>query len=675
LSAEQLKEQGAALARSHHIAGRPGPDRLLPRLADNQQVITRAVGLLEQAAQQQRRITPASEWLIDNIHLIEEQIRIARRHLPRGYSRELPQLEDGPSSGYPRVYDIALNAISHGDGRIDVEGLIGLVAAYQGVSPLRVGELWAIPIMLRLALIENLRRVSARIIADRQDQNLADAWADRLTEVAESDPKHLVLVLADMVRSGPPMASSFVAELTRRLQGRSAALAMPLAWIEHWLGDAGHTTEHLVQTEAQQQAADQVSISNAIGSIRFLSIMDWRDFVEAMSLVEQRLRADPAGTYGQMDFATRDNYRHVVERIARRGRRDEVDVAQAAIDLATARAGVAGSDDVQAHVGYYLIDAGLADLRDKVAPHRGPFAARDAAVGQLPLPAYLLPIALFVALASYDMLSGTGAAFGRGPLLALAIGLAVIALSELGISLANWAATLLVLPRTLPRLDFSTGIPADARTMVVVPTMFGDEAGLAALAEALEVRFLANRDGNLHFALLTDFFDADEAVLPADEALLAAAERTIDALNARHAPETRNRFFLFHRPRRWNAGEKRYIAHERKRGKLAALNRFLRRGDGRDFLLIAGNTDALGHVRYVITLDSDTQLPRDAGRKFAGTMAHPLNRARFDERRTRVTRGYGILQPRVGASMSGQRRSWYARINGTEPGIDPYTRA
>ncbi len=675
LSAEQLAGQGALLAGSHRIAERARPDRLLARLADNQRVIERAVAMLETAVQEQRRLTPAGEWLIDNIHLIQEQIRIAQRHLPKGYSRELPQLAAGPSAGHPRVYDIALTAISHGDGRIDTEGLSGLIAAYQRVSPLQMGELWAIPIMLRLALIEGLRRVSVRIIADRVDRNLADGWADRLTEIAREDPKHLVLVLADMVRSGPPMASSFVAELVRRLHGQGAALAMPLAWIEHWLADAGHGTAHLVQVESQHQAADQVSVSNAIGSIRYLAMIDWREFVEAHSVVESRLREDPAGTYGQMDFATRDQYRHVVERLAKRGKRAEVDVVEAAIDLAKAAAASAGTDDVQAHVGYYLIEAGLARLQQQVAPRRHPFGARDASIGAAPMSLYLLPIALLVALACYGLLDSAGGALGRGWLAALAVGMGVVAFSELGISLVNWLATQRVLPRTLPRLDFSQGIPAHARTLVVVPTMFGDTATLSALAESLEVRFLANRDDNLAFALLTDFFDADAAVLPGDEALLQAAEREIDALNLRYAPDHRNRFYLFHRPRLWNPREGRFIAHERKRGKLAALNRFLRGGVGKDFLRIFGNTDRMGHVRYVITLDTDTQLPRDAARKFAGTLAHPLNRARFDEKRNCVTRGYGILQPRVGSSMSGQRRSWYARIHGTEPGIDPYTRA
>ena len=260
---------------------------------DNEALLVAVRALLTEAVNTDRRITPAGEWLLDNFYLIEEQIRTARRHLPKGYSRELPRLADGPSAGLPRVYDIALETISHGDGRLDTDGLGDFVSAYQEVMPLSIGELWAIPIMLRLALLENLRRVAARIGADREDRNRADYWADQMTAIAEKDPKSLILVIADMARSGPPMVGSFVAEFARRLQGKGPALALPLTWIEQRLSEDGLTIEHLVQSENQQQAADQVSISNSISSLRFLGAANWRDFVEARSVVERTLREDP----------------------------------------------------------------------------------------------------------------------------------------------------------------------------------------------------------------------------------------------------------------------------------------------------------------------------------------------------------------------------------------------
>ncbi len=348
---------------------------------------------LTTAVSASHRISPAGEWLLDNFHLIEEQIGTAKRHLPRGYSRELPRLEFGPSAGLPRVYDIALETISHGDGRVDVEGLSRFVTAYQSVTSLKLGELWAIPIMLRLALIENLRRVGMRIALSRAERDLANTWADRMMGTAERDPKSLILVIADMARSTPPMGSAFVAELARRLQGQSAALAMALTWIEQWLAESHLTIEQLVQSENQQQASDQVSISNSIGSLRSLSAIDWREFVESISVVEQILRQDPQGVYGAMEFATRDRYRHATERIARQGNLTEAEVAAKAIQLAQENTAGKGRDSRQAHVGFYLIDGGVSEL-ERAAGVEISFAETWRRVMQrFPLAAYLGSIA------------------------------------------------------------------------------------------------------------------------------------------------------------------------------------------------------------------------------------------------------------------------------------------
>ena len=342
-SADQMEQHGKSLAALHTLSKSRPQNRLLRRLDENEQVLLETCELLTTAVKARRRIAPAGEWLLDNFYLIEEQIRTARQHLPKGYSRGLPRLAQGPSSGLPRVYDLALQAISHGDGRVDSVTLGRFIAAYQSVEPLTLGELWAIPIMLRLALIENLRRVGARIMVSRVHLNAAQDWANRMMEIAESDPKSLILVIADMARSNPPMEGSFVAELARRLQGHGPALALPLTWIEQRLAETSRTIEQLVRSETQQQAADQVSISNTIGSLRHLGAMDWRVFVESMSLVEQALREDIGGAYGRMEFATRDRYRHVVARLAKRSRHTEAEVARAAISLA--REGAAARGD------------------------------------------------------------------------------------------------------------------------------------------------------------------------------------------------------------------------------------------------------------------------------------------------------------------------------------------
>jgi len=282
-SREQMEEHGQTLAAAHQAQLGRGPDPLLARLADNEAALIHARRLLTAALEAGRRIAPAGEWLLDNFYLIHEQIRTARDHYPQGYSRTLPRLLLGASAGLPRVYELALETVSHRDGRVDPESLSGFVAAYQTVAILRLGELWAIPIMLRLALIENLRCVAARLAQDRMDRNRAEDWADRMVATAETDAKSVILVVADMARSDPPMVSAFVAELARRLQGRSPALALALTWIEQRLAESGETIERLVQSENQQQAADQLSVSNSIGSLRRLAATDWREFVETLS--------------------------------------------------------------------------------------------------------------------------------------------------------------------------------------------------------------------------------------------------------------------------------------------------------------------------------------------------------------------------------------------------------
>jgi cyclic beta-1,2-glucan synthetase len=682
-SSDQMEQHGKTLAGLHKLGPGHAPDQLLARLADNEDILTKTRSLLMEAITTDRRITPAGDWLLDNFYLIEEQIRTARRHLPKGYSRELPRLRDGLSAGLPRVYDIALEIISHSDGRIDPQSLSRFVAAYQTVSVLKLGELWAIPIMLRLALIENLRRVGARIAADRLARNHADYWADRITEIAVEDPKSLILVIADMARSNPPLKSAFVAEFARRLQGQGPALAMPLTWLEQRLSECSMTIDHLVQSETQQQAADQVSMSNSIGSLRFLGAMDWREFVEAMSVVEQTLRNDIGGTYGKMDFSTRDRYRHVVEKIAKNGRLSEVEVAVAAIRLA--QNSMADTDssrveyDRKAHVGYYLIDKGLPQLEELSQVRLSAFGAIRKMSSRCPLFIYLGAISLITIIFTGGLLIQAHNDDLPDWLLAMTGILSLLCVSQLSIAIINWLATLLAIPRALPRMDFSKGIPPESRTLTIVPTMLASADGIEDLIEALEVRFLANRDENLLFGLLTDYQDAAEETLPEDEPLLLLAKLRTEELNEKYSSSRNDIFFLFHRPRTWNASEQVWMGYERKRGKLAALNALLRSRthglSGNPFSLIVGNTGILSGVKYVITLDTDTQLPRDSARQFVGAMAHPLNRAQYDEVKQRVIAGYGILQPRAAVSLPGTNRSSYARMYGSDPGIDPYTRA
>lgn len=674
-STDQMERHGITLAGSHRLSTQTLPDQLLKRLSENESVLVECSRVLTQSIPTNNRITPAGEWLLDNFYLIDEQIRTAKRHLPKGYSRELPRLTNSPCAGLPRVYDIALEAVAHGDGRIDPESLSRFVTAYQTITPLKLGELWAIPIMLRLALIENLRRISIRIAAGKIDQDLADSWANQMIGIAEQEPKSLILIVADMARSKPPMTTQFVSEFTRNLQGKGSALTLPLTWIEQLLAESNLTIEQLVQMENQQQAADQVSISNSIGSLRVLGAMDWQAFVESVSIVEYILCQDPADAYAKMDFATRDHYRHIVENIARYSPQSEQDIARQALLMAQESIKAESPEHRSVHIGFYLIDKGLPALEQK-ADMRLPLGeALQQQMSKFPLLCFLGAISVLT-LSFTTYLAVIGYTEGlRNAQLAVLIGLSVLATSQLAITLVNWLVTLFATPHTLPRMDFSLEIPEQYRTLVVVPTLLSSVQNIEELIEALEVRFLANRDDNLHFGLLTDFNDALEESTTHDNPLLQLLSAGIQQLNEKYPKAVGDSFFLFHRPRRWNPHDRVWMGYERKRGKLAALNALLRGGNTDSFALIVGNVKVLSDVKYVITLDTDTQLPRNAAKQLVGAMAHPLNQACYDPQKHRVVEGYGILQPRVSTSLAGADSTRFAQLFGGEQGIDPYTRA
>ena len=679
-SSDQMDRHGKVLAKAHKLQKGLPFDRLLKRLEDNEKTLLEVRNLLVESIRADQTVTPASEWLLDNFYLVEEQIVIARKHLPKGYSEALPYLADGISAGMPRVYDIVLEIIAHSDGRVDAHNLASFIASYQAETILTLGELWAIPIMLRLAVIENLRRLAGKIALDAIDHNLADHWADKMMTAVKDRPGDLILVIADMARSKPVLTSHFVASFTRMLQGNGPSLALPLNWIEQQLTASGTSSNDLVLQENQKQAIDQVSVRNSIGTLRFIGAIDWREFVETLSSVEQVLREDISGTYPLMDFATRDRYRHVVERISKSSGLSETEIAKKAIELTKQNKTYDPGSKRKEHVGYYLIDNGLEELEHAGSAKHKIGLKINRAAAKIPVFIYIFSI-FFLAIAlatglfyiAYEYLQYS-IDYSWAILTVVGV-LSFFGCLQLAVSLVNWLSTILVAPHILPRMDYSGGIPTECRSLVVIPTLLSGEAYIEELIEGLEIRYLANREDNLHFGLLTDFMDADSETLPQDENLVELVKKRIEQLNEKYRGPEASTFYLFHRPRKWNPREKKWMGYERKRGKLSALNAFLRDSSRNDFSVVIGDLDMLTNIKYVITLDSDTQLPRESAWKFIATMAHPLNHPVYDPNKKRVTTGYGILQPRVESSIPKNAVSRYLRMQGYLSGIDPYTKA
>jgi cyclic beta-1,2-glucan synthetase len=668
LGVERLEERARALAAGFTLSRHPrrGPHRLLRRLTDDARVLRQAYGLLAGDVRRGEAMGPAAEWLLDNFHLVEGEIREIRHHLPTRYYLQLPKLATRELSGTARVYAVAVELLRYSDARLDLERLVRFMNAFQTVAPLSLGELWAWPSMLKLALIEHVRRLSEELLESRTGRREADRHFDdfeRESAIGRLPALPEVLHVA------------FVDQLLQRMREPGAGAADLRKQLEERLAAAGATVEDAVRAEHQRQAMNHVSMENSITSLRLCATLDWNQYVERASLIEQVLQRDPPGTYARMDFASRDRYRHAVEELAEPTGEAQVRVALRAIESARQAAETQGLDSGAAHVGHHLIGRGRRDLEVDVAHHpgleqrlrRGLFA--HATFFYLGTIAVLSALAVAVAVA-------VARAQHSPPWTWVWVGaVTLIPASDLAVALVQRIAHRLVRPRPLPRLDLRGGVPEAARTMVIVPTILSSVEGAQALVERLEVHALGNMDPRIHFALLTDFPDAACEHLPGEAEALEAAVAGIRALNTRYAPDTADRFHLFHRARRWNPSEGTWMGWERKRGKIEEFNRLLRGATDTSFAVQVGDPGILPHVRYCITLDSDTRLPRDVARQLIGVIEHPLNRPRLDPKLRRVVAGYGILQPRISVTFASAAGSLFARVYAGHTGVDPYTTA
>ena len=666
LSVERLDERARSLAARFTVdPSRRSARSVFPRFDDNVRLLREAYRTLADDVHRGEFVTAAAEWLLDNYHLVASEIRDVRQNLPRGYYRELPKLAAREQAGNARVYALAVELIRHSDSRLDRAQLVRYLDAFQAVAPLTIGELWAWPSMLKLALVENLRRLAEEALAARAARRAADAYVARIDAEGKGVPPPLPRALHP----------ALVVQLLQRVREYGPRLSAVRRGLEAHLAGQRATAEEAIRGEHQREAAAQVSVANVITSLRLCSTLDWTEYVETVSLVERVLQRDPAGVHGRMEFLSRDRYRHAVEELAERTGEAQLRVALRAVESARQAAEAEGSAARAAHVGYHLIGKGRRELEADLAWRPGPrkrlrrFAFAHATA------VFLGGIALATA-----ALVGAGVAYARhsgGPPWAQ-VGVALLLLlpaSEVAIGVVQRLAARFAPPRRLPRLDLSAGIPEDARTLVVVPTLLTSVGGVARLLEHLEVLALGNLDPRIHFAILGDFADAAARDLPGDAAILAAARSGVEALNERLGEGRGDRFFLFHRVRQWNPAEGVWMGWERKRGKLEELNRLLRGASDTSFEVQVGEPSVLPSVRYCITLDSDTRLPRDGAKKLVCVIAHPLNRPHFDPDSGRVTEGYGILQPRVSVTTASAAGSRFARIFSGHTGVDPYTTA
>ncbi|MEJ7758324.1 MAG: glucoamylase family protein [Gemmatimonadaceae bacterium] len=672
--ADRLAKHSRNIARKHRLLPprkQRGHGPLLERLDDTRRVLSRVHDRLSDAAERGVDISPAGEWLLDNAYIVQEHVREIRTNLPGGYYQELPKLANGTLADYPRVYDVAIELIAHTEGHLSLENITLFVQEYQKVTALKMGELWAIPTMLRLGLVENIRRMSLRVSARLDEVELADRWAKRLMLANDESPAALTRELDSFIDEHPAFTPIFVTRFLHQIRGYQVNFT-PLIWLEQWIAEDGPSAEVAVTRSNRMTAMTQVTVANCITSLRTIARLDWKDFVESQSVTEKILRKDVTGCYPTMLFGTRDHYRHVVEHIAKQTKKEEEEVARAALALSISSENK--GDVRRSHIGYYLIDEGRFDLERETGytpplkesiyrwTQRHPTFLYFGGIAT----ATLMLISLVFSVIEPETIGLRIAVFL----------LALVPANEIGIGIVNQLVTLLLPPHILPKMEFrEDGIPDANRTAVVVPTLFGSVKAVTEALEHIEVQYLANRDPNLFFAILSDLTDSPTETRESDAEILQSATSGIAELNEKYSRDESDVFYLFHRRRLWNEQQGVWMGWERKRGKLGQFNRYLR-GHAEDaFATVTGDPTMLRSVKFVITLDSDTVLPRDAAQMLVGAIAHPLNTPEYDPQLGRIVRGYGIFQPRVGVSLTSAHASHFAAIHSGHPGVDPYTTA
>jgi len=688
---EQLQELVNAMSSNYREASPGKPGRVLQAALPGRDLVGRDLVLYEswlaeahryfrETSHQNETLSYASEWVLDNYYIIRQALKQIKEDLPSGYYRQLPKLTGGPLKDFPRIYAVARAVLSYQHLLLDPIDLQTILIQFQEDVPLTMGELWALPIFLRYGLIEFLAHALVSAIHPPNLPNLPAA------------PPHLL-------GNRDPLSA--------------------------WNISAG-------------EAANNDSVANIILSLRTISEQNWSDFFESVSCVERMLRGDPAGIYSQMTFKTRDLYRKEIETLSFATGRDENELAEIVLNLAHAaisdcpavsqegaatgyttfmdtppgkdgRAHVLDHPGLtyhSAHVGEYLLGKGRSVLEQQIGYHPSVKTALKRWVFLHASAFYfsgtlLLTILILMTLALAARLPEI---LSVAPLQWVAIfslaAMLLIPVLTVSTSLVNWLITLLIRPRILPKLNFKDKIPDPFQTLVVIPSLITSREEIDSLANQLEMHYLRNPETGLLFALLTDFSDADSESLPEDAGLVQYALTAIETLNTKYeypspASDTMGvpgdgrvesacqvsgkTFYLLHRKRLWNPSERRWIGWERKRGKLHELNLLLRGGTNLSFISQSGDMAAkkggLQGVRFVITLDSDTILPRGAACRLAGTLAHPLNRAAFDDTTGQVLSGYTVLQPRMEIHPRSANRSWFTRFFAGDAGLDLYTLA
>ena len=658
LNREQLQSYMEKIAVSYEIS--PTSDiKTYPinRLQENFKFIQKTYNILNEHIKRKISIHPAGEWLLDNFYIIEETVKNITNTLSEKKYKKFQGISNGTYKGFARIYVLATEIVAYTDNKIDDEVLNSSLLAYKRKKSLSMEEIWNLRVFLDLAIIENIRGICEKIYISQIQKYKVEEIVERLIEKKDSAHQEYKKI-KENTKLYQNSSYPFIEYMSYKLKKYGKIGNSFLAVLEEQVNKLGLTASDVIRKEHFDIAIQKVLMGNSITSIREIKRINFLELFEKINGVEEILKQDPADVYEKMDYKTKEIYRNKIKELSEKTKISEIYIAKKTLELAQN-----GRSLKKRHIGYYLIDNGENVLYSKLG-------LKEKRYKLTPIK-YITYIYLLTFILSVLTFCCMHNKIGTGLSVVIAL-FAVIPISEIVIQIINYILVKTVKPKPIPKLSLSGGIEEKNSTIVVIPTILSSKEKVQELFKKIEVYYWANKDENLYFALLGDCTSSKKEIETFDSEIIEEGIKQSKILNQKYAKNQKEKFFFLYRNRTWSKGEKCYLGWERKRGMLCQFN---------DFLLTGNNcfrTNTIKeklNIKYVITLDSDTNLTLGSAKELIGAMAHVLNKPVIDKTRNIVTQGHALIQPRIGIDLISSRKSLFTKIYAGPGGTDFYTNA
>ena len=670
LDKKQLENHLQKIAANHNLVNKSAKETYpIPQLLKNYEIIKMVYNLLNEHVKLGINTHPAGEWLLDNFYVIEEIVKQIQKELTLKKYMNFLGIANGKYKGFARIYVLAAEIVAYTDNKIEREDLEDYLASYQTKKTLSMEEIWNIGVFLQIAIIENIREVCEKIYSSQIQKVKAEMIVQKLiedTNTRENSIYNMKNVKKDILNDVKYPFIEYMSYILKRYGKKGYSY---LKILDEIIEMTGTTVQEVIKKEHFDIAVRKVSIGNSITSIKQIQRINFLEIFEKINGVEEILKQDPAEEYSKMDSNTKDYYRNKIKEMSKKTKISEIYIAKKILELAKENK-VNGK---KSHIGYYIIDKGIEKTYQELQYKSVKSLSNETKQKIYIITNWLLSIAFTI------MISSILNIYIRNiGIFILNLFIFLIPVSEIVVQIVQYVLSKIVKPKPIPKIDFSKGIDKENTCMVIIPTIVKNKEKVKELMNKLEVFYIANKSPNIYFTLLGDCQESSMKEETSDNEVMEAGIKLAEELNKKYMQE--NQFPIFHfiyRKRQWNEKENCYLGWERKRGMITQFNEYLLGNINNPFRMntIENYKDCIPKIKYVITLDADTDLILNSAFELIGAMAHILNKPVVDEEKNIVTEGHGIIQPRIGINLEVTYKTEFTQIFAGSGGVDSYTNA